>query len=191
MSVFFCTFAPLFDFEEQNMRKLFIFFAAYMIAASAMAQNEFGIIAGGINGFSYKHWFSEKGAIQTDLAVGLTAAPMGVYAGGTKIISATNAQYDFTINPNLLGHLSIGPMFQLYGGAGINLGMVSDLNNTNPNLIMGKVGANAVLGTAINISVLVIALDFRPGYGLGFRADSNALAHFFDWKLGLALRYRF
>ena len=173
------------------MKRIFIFFAACMMAAGVMAQNEFGIIAGGINGLSFKHWFSAKGAIQTDLAVGLTAAPLGIYTSGQKILSATIPQYDFTLNPNLLGHISIGPMFQLYGGAGVNFGLVSDLNNTNPDLIMGKAGVNAVVGTAINISVMTLALDFRPGYGLGFRGNTDTFVHFFDWKLGLALRYRF
>ena len=173
------------------MKKLFIFLAAVVMTASAMAQNEIGIIAGGINGLSYKHWFSERGALQMDLAVGLTAAPMSIYVNGTKTLSGTNSQYDFTLNPNLLGHLSITQAFQFYGGAGVNLGLLSDINNTNPDLIMGKVGVNAVLGAAFNVSAIVIALDFRPGYGLGFHGEQNILAHFFDWKLGLAVRYRF
>ena len=55
---------------------------------------------------------------------------------------------------------------------------------------MGKFGINGVLGLAYDLPLVVLALDFRPGYGLGFR-DANLLAHFFDWKVGLAVRYRF
>ena len=71
---------------------LFILLAVVVMTASAMAQNEIGIIAGGINGLSYKHWFSERGALQMDLAVGLTAAPMGIYVNGTKTLSGTTLE---------------------------------------------------------------------------------------------------
>ena len=172
------------------MKRIFIILAAVVITTGMKAQDEIGIIAGGINGLSYKHWFSEKVAIQTDLAVGLTAAPMGIYAYGKQMISGTKSLYDFTLNPNLLGHLSIIPNLQFYGGPGVNLGLMSDLHNTNPDLIMGKFGINGVLGLAYDLPLVVLALDFRPGYGLGFR-DANLLAHFFDWKVGLAVRYRF
>ena len=169
------------------MKRLFFFFAAVVMAVSVTAQNEIGIIAGGINGLSYKHWFSETGAIQTDLAVGLTAAPMVIYVNGSRFMSSTNSQYDFTINPNVLAHHSIIPAFQVYAGAGVNLGILSDLSNTNPSNIIGKAGVNVVVGWAVDFSPVVLSLDFRPGYGLGFQG--NLIAHFFDWKLGFAVRY--
>ena len=41
----------------------------------------------------------------------------------------------------------------------------------------------------IQAAPIVLALDFRPGYGLMFNDGANA--SFFDWKLAFAVRYRF
>ncbi|MBO4454793.1 MAG: hypothetical protein J5761_07040 [Paludibacteraceae bacterium] len=174
------------------MKKIFLLSIMIILAINIMAQkNEFGVIAGGINGLSYKYWFSEKGALQTDLAVGLTAAPGTIYLNGSNLASGTNPQYDFTINPNIEYHLLRTAKFQFYTGAGINLGLISDINNTNPNAIMGKFGLNAIIGIAVPFNPIMIAFDFRPGYGLGFYDTSTPHFSFFDWKLGLALRYCF
>lgn len=155
-----------------------------------MAQHEIGVIAGGINGVSYKYWWSERMAIQTDLAVGLTAAPAAMYVQGQLLGTVTNPQYDFTINPNVLFHMPFSDVAHFYTGGGVNLGMVSDMANTAPERILGKFGINAVAGIGFFVSNQVsLSVDFRPGYGLGF-ANSNAVfVHFFDWKLGLAVRY--
>ena len=171
-------------------KRLFFVVALVAAAVSGMAQNhEIGVIAGGINGLSHKYWFSEDLAVQTDLAVGLTAAPYGIYYEGNRLAKGTNSQYDFTINPNLLYHLDLAESLQLYFGAGVNFGLVSDINNTNPNHIFGKFGANASLGVAYNLHPIVLAFDFRPGYGLGFREADDPHLSFFDWKLGFAVRY--
>ena len=162
-----------------------------MMAASAMAQHEIGVIAGGLNGLSYKYWFTDAVALQTDLAVGLTLAPGATYLSGTKVVDFTNSQYDFTLNPNIAYHIDAANMLKFYVGAGLNIGLLSDLTNTNPDYIIGKFGANGLLGFALDLSPFVVALDFRPGYGLGFRDSNTAHLSFFDWKLGLAVRYQF
>ena len=172
------------------MKRLFLVVARVAAAISGMAQShEIGVIVGGINGLSHKYWFSEDLAVQTDLAVGLTAAPMGVYFKGNKLAEGTNSQYDFTINPNLLYHFDLAESLQLYAGAGINFGLMSDINNTNPDFISGKFGVNGSLGLAYNLHPVVLAFDFRPGYGLGFTEDKNPHVSFFDWKLSFAVRY--
>ena len=173
------------------MKKLFLLFAAALMTVSVMAQNEIGIIAGGVNGLSYKHWFSEKLALQTDLAVGFTAAPGSLYDKGYNYGYGVNPQYDFTLNPNIEHHFNLSSIFKLYIGAGVNFGLVSDLYNVNPNYILGKFGANGVVGMAVQISSIAIALDFRPGYGLGFYNAETPHFSFFDWKIGLAVRYCF
>ena len=198
------------------MKKLFLLFVTAMLAVGMMAQdellrfetdsitedqttfyqddNEFqheiGVIVGGINGVSYKYWITEELAVQADLAVGLTAAPGKMYTQGQFILKGTNPQYDFTLNPNLEYHFTMRDNFLFYLGGGINLGLVSDLTNTNPETILGKFGINAVFGYAMHFDQFVLALDFRPGYGLGFYEGRTLDFHFFDWKLGLALRYR-
>lgn len=173
------------------MKRLFIIMAAGLMAASAMAQHEFGLIAGGVNGLSYKYWCSDRLAVQTDLAVGLTAAPGAVYFHGYSSGSGTNPQYDFTINPNLEYHFPLTSAMQFYAGGGVNFGLVSDLTNVNPNLIMGKFGINSVIGFSLFATEkLALAIDFRPGYGLAFYNANTAHFSFFDWKLGLAVRYR-
>lgn len=175
------------------MKRIFTVLATVIMAVNMMAQkSELGVVVGGFNGLSYKYWFSEQCALQTDLAVGITAAPGALYFKGTKLIpEATNAQYDFTINPNFEYHFDLAASVQLYTGAGVNFGLVSDLANTNPNAIMGKFGANAIVGIAVPVNPIVIAFDFRPGYGLGFIDTNSPHFSFFDWKLGLAVRYCF
>ena len=176
------------------MKKIFALFAAVMLVASASAKHEIGGIVGGLDGVSYKYWFNGTMAIQADLAVGLTqAATTGISYG----------MWDFTINPNVLYHFELPANFKIYTGGGINLGLVSALENTAKGGIMGKFGINAAVGVSYDLDAapLVLAFDFRPGYGLGFQGEDGAVLgagkgngsmHFsyFDWKLGFAIRYK-
>ena len=61
-----------------------------------------------------------------------------------------------------------------------------------PDGISGKFGINALAGAAYNFDgvPVVLALDFRPGYGLGFTEANVPHSSFFDWKLAFAVRYR-
>ena len=172
------------------MKKIFILLAAVMMTSNAMAQHEIGVVVGGLNGISHKYWFSDALALQTELAVGLTAAPTTVYLNGQQLASATNLQYDFTINPNMAYHFALPHDIQLYAGGGVNFGLVSDLNNTAPEGIMGKFGINALIGAAYQYNKWVFALDFKPGYGHAFCEEPSIYLAAFDWKLGLAVRYR-
>jgi len=84
------------------MKKIFTLALVALFSVSMMAQHEIGAVVGGLNGASYKYWLSNDLAIQTDLAVGLTAAYSGVYFKGTKIAEGQMDHYDFMLNPNLL-----------------------------------------------------------------------------------------
>ncbi len=175
------------------MKKILILcLAVLMTATTVKAQHEIGAVLGGMNGASYKYWLNDALALQADLAVGLTRAYVGAYYQGTKLLEGSNSQYDFTINPNALYHWQLPENFKLYAGGGLNFGLVSDIANTNPNGIAGKFGINAAVGATYEFDEvpLVFALDFRPGYGLGFRDASTAHLSFFDWKLGFAVRYK-
>jgi len=176
------------------MKRLFLILAMAAVTISGMAQkHEIGAVVGGLNGLSYKYWLSDKFALQADLAVGLTAAPTGVYYQGTNVLggTVTNSQYDFTINPNVLYHWDLPSNFKIYAGGGINFGLMSDIRNTDPDAIFGKFGINADAGVSYHFDniPLVLACDFRPGYGLGFRDANTPHLSFFDWKLGFAVRY--
>ena len=176
------------------MKKIFtVIVASLMIATSASAQHEIGAIVGGLNGASYKYWLNENMAIQADLAVGLTAAYAGVYYQGNNYGSGTFDMYDFTINPNFLYHFQLPANLKFYAGGGFNFGLMSYIQNTYSGGIMGKFGLNAVAGISYDFDAvpLVLALDFRPGYGLGFQDANTAHYSLFDWKLGLAVRYKF
>ena len=174
------------------MKKILTVCVAVLLAVtSAKAQFEVGAIVGGLNGLSTKYWFSDNMALQTDLAVGLFSAPGGVYYQGNKLSGGTLDSYDFTLNPNFEYNFDLPENFKLYAGCGASLGLLSAINNTNPNGISGKFGVNGIVGASYNIQSvpLVLALDFRPGYGLGFTKSDAAHFSFFDWKLGFAVRY--
>ena len=174
------------------MKKVILLFVAVIMSVSMIAQrHELGVVAGGLNGISHKYWFSENLAVQTDLAIGLTVAPGAVYMNGTNYGSGSNPQYDFTLNPNVAYHFELADDFNLYAGGGLNFGLASNIANTNPNAINGKFGVNSVIGVAYALEPIVLAFDFRPGYGLSFKDNSTAHFSFFDWKLAVAVRYCF
>ncbi len=173
------------------MKKIFtLCVVAFMAFTTVKAQHEFGAIVGGLNGVSYKYWFNNAMALQGDLAVGLTEAAA---EGGS------GPMWDFTLNPNFLYHFQLPANFKLYAGGGVNIGMCSPLITYNygygysgtTTILNGKFGVNAAVGATYDIQAvpLVLALDFRPGYGLMFNDNGNA--SFFDWKLAFAVRYKF
>lgn len=173
------------------MKKIYALVIVAMMSVCAMAQHEIGGIVGGLNGLSYKYWISDNLALQADLAVGLTSTQGSAWAKGQQIIKPYAMDlYDFTLNPNLLYHFDLPSNFKFYLGGGVNLGFVSALQNTDPDGLLGKFGANGVLGAAYEVgsAPLVLALDFRPGYGLAFN-DSPVHINYFDWKVGFAIRY--
>ena len=182
---------------------------ASVSAKGKSSQHEIGGIVGGLNGVSYKYWFNQKMAIQADLAVGLT---QGATHGGSMGL------WDFTINPNYLYHFDVAKNCKVYTGGGINFGMVSVLSMPGYGYgyggygygyaptrrygsyggygysagasVAGKFGIDAVAGFAFDVpsAPVVLAFDFRPGYGLMFTGGGTA--HYFDWKLAFAVRYQ-
>jgi len=163
-----------------------------MAATTVKAQHEIGGIVGGLNGASYKYWLNDKLALQADLGVGLFRTYGGSYYKGNKGGEGTASYYDFTINPNVLYHFELPANFKFYLGGGLNLGLLSNIDNTSTAGIQGKFGLNGVVGASYDLAntPLVLALDFRPGYGLGFKDADNAHLSFFDWKIGFAVRYK-
>ncbi len=178
------------------MRKLFLLFVAACMAANVMAQHEIGAVVGGLNGASYKYWFSDNLALQADLAVGLTEVVARDEFAGRWVMDPLNWDvFDFTINPNVLYHFALPADFKIYVGGGANLGLIGSLNQNNPttnNPVLGKFGINAMVGACYRFAnaPIALALDFRPGYGMAFDGrDPNWHSHMFDWKLAFAVRY--
>lgn len=136
-------------------------------------KHSLGLIAGNINGISYKTFIKDHFAIELDLAGYELSLGVPMY----------DPFYDAApiLNLNFLyqGSFTKG----LYGiaGGGINIGYV--LKNH------GKVGAGALLGLEyVFEKPISLQFDFRPGYGFIFGYWNN---HFFDWALCLSVRYVF
>ena len=166
------------------MKKILTLCLVVLTAVTTVkAQHEIGAIVGGLNGASYKYWFNNSMALQADLAVGMTQAATN---GGSF------GMWDFTLNPNFLYHFDVASGLKVYTGGGLNLGMASLLGGYYGYgyAIDGKFGINASVGLAYEIpSVpLVLAFDFRPGYGMLF--TNQYQGSIFDWKLAFAVRYR-
>ncbi|MBR6017626.1 MAG: hypothetical protein IK073_03275 [Paludibacteraceae bacterium] len=170
------------------MKKLFTLALVALFSASVMAQHEIGAVVGGLNGASYKYWISSNLAVQADLAVGLTAAYTGAYWKGSKFGEGQMDHWDFMLNPNLAYHFDLPANFKLYCGGGVGIGMLGGFGSSS---ILGKAGANALVGAAYHFPSmpLVMALDFRPGYAIGFEDASYPHYSMFDWKIGFAVRY--
>jgi len=172
------------------MKKIFTLCVAALTAATMFAQGghfEVGAVAGGMNGASAKYWLTDNFAFQADLAVGFTRGASGLKWGGKYRVVDFGA-WDFTFNPNALYNYQLPVGVNLYGGAGFNIGMLGGFEGPD---VTGKFGLNTIAGASYELEniPLVLALDFRPGWGMAF--DSDALMHFFDWKIAAAVRYKF
>lgn len=135
------------------------------------------------------------------------------------------AFFTFVANPNIVYQQNIASWnfgsLSWFAGGGISLGLmqqygnmeikddngdwntvsVSDWKNANngKDQIYGKFGINALAGLELGFSSvpLALGLDFRPGYGVGFRnqkvngVKTEQVVNFFDWSLAASLRYCF
>ena len=167
------------------MKKVFIGIFAIMVSLSAWAQsNELGIIAGGMNGVSYKKYMSETFAIQTDLAVGFQRTIVG-----DAYSDISGDLFDFVLNPNFLYNKTIDGNLYGFVGGGASVGLAYFLQAPTP--IFGKFGVNTMMGLGYKFTniPLTLALDFRPGYAMLLNIEWEALFHAFDWHLGLSVRY--
>lgn len=163
-------------------------------------KHEIGLVVGGLNGASYKYWFTDNVTLHADLAVGFLVSKIGYACPNCSTYHVLWIEniFDFTINPNAEYNFALPYNFYLYAGGGISLGYVGNLESlydsyakTYINAHMGKFGINAVAGVeyVFNQKPFSIALDFRPGYGLAFA--KNVDCSYFDWKLAFSARYYF
>ena len=180
------------------MKKILVAVVVALFSINAMAQHEIGAIVGGMNGASYKYWFNDALALQADLAVGLTEAYWSQTFNGVTT-SRSDGMWDFVLNPNALYHWDLPVSnLKIYAGGGLSIGLY-DMLKKQPGAstkVAGKFGINAAAGLAYDFDAvpLVLAFDFRPGYGLGFGKEQGSndmfTTHMFDWKIAVALRYK-
>lgn len=145
----------------------------YVLSEKFPYKHSLGIVAGNINGISYKTFVRKHFAIELDLAgcevsIGV---PFDFYLG-TPVLNL-NFLYQGSLTKGLYG----------IAGGGINIGYeLFELG--------GKAGAGALLGLEYVFEKPVsLQFDFRPGYGCVF--DDYHDYHFFDWALCLSVRYVF
>ena len=177
-------------------------------------KSSFGIVAGSMNGLSFKVFPSRKFAVSMELGFKATAAS-GIqfydpyrwdyihgYYYGWESHGYYTTPYTLEFNVNFVhqDHFVAG----LYGlvGGGLSLGW--HFRNSYPYYAYdyyssqwpryrqsnGKAGLNLILGLEYVFEVpIALQVDFRPGYGLLFA--SGYTAHYFDWGLNLSFRYTF
>ncbi|MDR2834664.1 MAG: autotransporter outer membrane beta-barrel domain-containing protein [Bacteroidales bacterium] len=155
-----------------------LFFSFILQGFSCYAQAPYesgaGIIAGFMNGLSYKTFaIGNKVALQTDL--------------GVKFEAHDSSQFwTVDINPNIMfqHRISISNLYWFLG-VGTSVGYAF-----TDNLKSGKFGVNVIGGIEYKFNIpLSIQLDYRPGYGLLFSKHSSE--SYFDWGLNLSFRYTF
>lgn len=179
------------------MKKIFSIVASLLIVLTASAANyekAAGVEVGGINGISYKQFFTDNLALQCDLTVGLleTQGSWSKRKGAGKVKG-----FDFKINPNVVYQMSIGAGFDFYAGGGIGFGLYhSDFKRMDKSQNYGKFGINAIAGVeyVLNSAPIVLGLNFRPGYGVAFTGnemlkENYGAINYFDWGLGFSVRY--
>ena len=173
------------------MKKLFLGILSILFTTGLFAQQqEFGIVAGGLNGLSYKRIMSETFAIQTDLSVGFqrTSVMEDAYY---DYMTATIDVFDFALNANFLYNKELQNGLYAFIGGGPNIGLVQGLPYSE--ITFGKFGANAMLGAGYKMSniPLTFSLDFRPGYAFLLNYRYETILHMLDWHLALGVRYCF
>lgn len=176
------------------MRKLFIslvcMFLCGILSLNAQSpyKHSIGAIAGTMNGISYKTFLTDNIALSADLDVKI--CPIGF----------TINLYDLEANPNVMYERNIKKGLYWFAGGGLSLGynfligsgLLEEWEYNN----YGKFGINAIGGLEYKFNIpLTLQFDFRPGYGMVFyqygKKKKWGTDHYFDWGLGVSVRYTF
>lgn len=176
------------------MKKILLFAVALMTSAAMMAQgytHSIGGTVGSLYGVSYKGFIfgHENLALIADLGFGLTVSPITETArsGGESYTSrqknGNTSFWTFEANPNVVYQAEISNGFSWFVGGGVSLGMTKPFAGKDNGIsytyvgapLMGKFGVNAIGGAEYKFAnvPLAISLDFRPGYGLGFKKEKD------------------
>lgn len=187
------------------MKKFFLCAMAVGFAVVSYAadyKHSVGLVAGSLNGISYKYFVTDNFAIQNDLVFGVQASAgsgtvkySSQHGSGKESLDlkhVTFSTFEFVYNPNALYHLSVADGLNLVVGGGLSIGAatpykVTDhegdeketylgyLRTETGNLAYGgKFGINAFAGLEYQVpnAPVVFGFDFRPGYGLLFKTNT-------------------
>lgn len=181
------------------MKKIYFLFVLLLYTVNLFSQDYkhgIGIVAGSLNGLSYKKMVNENLAFQADLAIGLLTTRGQAYIIYNNELFEDNDMFDSKINktnsyisktiniwsiqfqPNLYHQKNIinanwGNIAGFIGG-GITLGYSKDLYpELSQNLFhyddyYAKVGANIITGIEFIFKKIpfTLGIDFRPGLGM-------------------------
>lgn len=189
------------------MRKLFILsvcmflFGAMTLNAQAPYKHGIGAVVGTMYGPSYKTFLTDNIALSVDLDVKICPTRIKEDLFGEEY-SYTLDVFDFEANPNIMYEKNITKGLYWFAGGGVSLGYnfafgVSFLGMMDKEYCkQGKFGINAIGGLEYKFKAPVaLQFDFRPGYGMMFyqygKKKKWATEHYFDWGLGVSVRYTF
>ncbi len=189
------------------MRKFFILsvcmFLCGTLALNAQVPYNHGVgaVVGTMNGFSYKTFVTDNFAFSLDLDVKICPTRFNDELFGEKI-AFTMDIFDFEANPNFMYEKNITKGLYWFAGGGVSLGYNFALGESLLGLIeteyckQGKFGINAIGGLEYKFNIpLTLQFDFRPGYGMLFyqygKKKKWGTDHYFDWGLGVSVRYTF
>lgn len=177
------------------MRKVCFTIIILLFANCIYAQDykhSIGIVAGSLNGLSYKQMVNENLVFQADLGLGLLSTRGQAYLiyndsyfddlvldskiSKVKWIQNEINLWSFQFQPSLYSQKNIvnltwGNIAGFIGG-GITLGysteLIPELSNSFYIYDYGKVGANIITGIELIFKKVPITLgvDFRPGFGM-------------------------
>lgn len=200
-------------------------FMGTITLTAANYNHSIGASIGSDYGFSYKGFLGGGNlALQADMFFrisGSTGKFVSKYKdNGQKTTYKDNQDWlhywTFEANPKLLYQGEIHNWnfgsISWFAGAGLSVGMMkatvwTDVDDfwggttrvSGTTKLLGKFGFGTIGGAELHFNNIPLAvnLDFRPGYGLGFRHDKEnnvdvtSLLHFFDWGLVATARYCF
>lgn len=176
----------------KSMKKIIVCILLMIFSINVFSQNnEFGIVVGSFNGFSYKRVVSNSFATLSEIGFPLYKSPCLIQDGDlNKVANGTMSLWGFEIDQNFLFNKQFQDQWTFFAGGGISVGFVADYNTYD---VFAKTGVNAIVGCEYSFLKvpLGISMDFRPGYGTMYFPENVLLISLFDWKLALSLRYCF
>ncbi len=219
-----CTFAVhLYNHQNQHiiMKKIAFLLIALMACTVVVHAQDYkrsaGIVVGTMEGFSYKRFYGENIAIQTDIMWKIIPTTGTTFIRSKTIVddnssdwtepikgSGSMTSWSFECNPNMIYQKHIKTFDKCglywYAGGGVSVGFGRNFSDVDG--LAGKFGINAIGGIECSFDLpLTLFADFRPGYGLffdsvfasygGLTTKVRSNTNFFDWGIGIGARYCF
>jgi hypothetical protein len=160
-----------------------LFNGSFILKAQAPYKMSIGGIVGNMEGASFKLFFADKLAFQTDLGVKFVTAQLSDEPNHNSATPFST----FEVNSHVMfeNNIKSSETGQLlwFIGVGASIGYQFEKN--------GKFGGNIISGIEYSLvnTPISLQIDYRPGFGMLFR--QNAIQPYFDWGFALSMRYNF